>query len=202
MKQHTIPASNYFGSMAHSYPVHPAHYQYKAGLIKEYSRGVVLDAGCADGTYLPLMQATATTVYGIDSTPAMVTSAIFNTMQYKQIHIREENILHLPFPNEMFDTIFCQSTFYYVQEQQQAFAELLRVLKRGGVLVIDVRYEEGKNKHIKEYTMDGDWLNNLSGILFLDDRYPPRVGILPVLQRLFGNSIPPITTHIIKKVKK
>ena len=190
----------YFEPMSFSYPIHPAHYVYKAELIRKYAKGVVLDAGCADGTYLPLIQEKAKKVYGIDTTPEMVTAAIFKTRTHKKIMIRDGDITQLEFKDDFFDVIFCQSTFYYIKDQEKAFVELLRVLKPKGILIIDVRYQEGSNRRIQEYTMDGEWLRTLPTITFLDEYYPPQVGILPIIRKFLGNSVPPITTHVIQKV--
>jgi SAM-dependent methyltransferase len=54
----------------------------------------------------------------------------------------------LPFDDDAFDVVLCTQAFYYVPDPARAAAELLRVLRPGGELVITV-------PHVQEYAREG-----------------------------------------------
>lgn len=192
-------SKEYFHGMAESYFPHPKSYLYKVELIQKYARGVVLDAGCADGIYIHRMRATANFVYGIDHTPSFARTAMLRTSHYKNVSIKEGDLLRLPWKDRTMDRIFCQSTFYYIKEQKKALKELLRVLKPGGLLIIDVRRTPGENKHIQEYPTDLQWLLNHNNLKLIEELHPPQIGLKPKIKKLFGNSMPPIITYVLRK---
>lgn len=52
------------------------------------------------------------------------------------IPISKENVSHLSYPNESFESLFCISVLSYVEDLQGALSELWRVLSPGGIAVI------------------------------------------------------------------
>jgi len=54
------------------------------------------------------------------------------------VRIVEADATRLPFADASFDTIFSIASLYYVPEVQQAIAETARVLRPGGVAILDL----------------------------------------------------------------
>ncbi|MCX6368821.1 MAG: methyltransferase domain-containing protein [Armatimonadetes bacterium] len=99
----------------------------------------VADIGCGTGRYaIQLMRLGAEKVAGVDLSPAMLEVA-----QHKS-HRAELPIEwgvgdlaeHIPIPDATLDAAVCALALTFVESLNTAFAELSRVLKPGGVLVV------------------------------------------------------------------
>jgi SAM-dependent methyltransferase len=103
--------------------------------------GPTLDIGAAESEYLDRLP---TGSVGIDIRPA----AVATTLPYVIA-----NAVALPFPDQSFDHVLCLSTFEHLGRAheaygttdevgipEQVFAEMRRVVKKGGTLLITVPY--------------------------------------------------------------
>ena len=73
-------------------------------------------------------------VVGCDLNPAMLEVA---ARVRPDIEWREGDVSELPFADGSFDTVLCQSAvFFFPDVARQAFAEMARVVRRGGVVAI------------------------------------------------------------------
>lgn len=101
-----------------------------------------LDAGCGTGTLSRDLAVAGGEVVGVDASSAMVEMAM------KLLHEsndrlgcrfeKVESIEHLPFGDASFDGVLCSSVIEYVDDPAMAVAELGRVLKPGGRLLVTV----------------------------------------------------------------
>lgn len=113
----------------------PLNVTYRVDRISGYLSGHWLDFGCADGGYdAELLARGAEAVSGVDVEESRIVAArqrnIPNT-QYAPFDGRT-----LPFADCQFDGTFMNEVFEHVADEDRALAEIRRVLKPGGYLVL------------------------------------------------------------------
>ena len=101
----------------------------------------VLDVGCGAGvdTLVSGMQTGPSgNVVGIDLTPAMLEKAKKNLSMtdLKNVRFEEGSVENLPFADEEFDVVTSNGALNLVPDKAKAFAEIHRVLKPGGRLMV------------------------------------------------------------------
>lgn len=90
------------------------------------ARGRVLDIGCGLQPYRPFLDASQTEYVGIDREGPLSKPTIVG------------NAESLPFPDESFDVVLSTQVLEHLPEPERALAEAVRVLKRGGRLILTV----------------------------------------------------------------
>ena len=101
-----------------------------------------LDAGCGSGRFARLLASRGATVLGVDAAAGMVevasrlssTEDLAGKLQFRQI----ETIARLSLPDACMDGVLCNSVLEYLPDPDVALAEMVRVLKPGGSLLISV----------------------------------------------------------------
>ena len=101
----------------------------------------VLELGFGAGKAIELVAAQAVNghVSGIDHSLTMVRAASrrnSQTIRTGQVSLQCADILTLPFADHQFDKVFSIQTFYFWSDPLQTIAEISRVLKPGGTLII------------------------------------------------------------------
>ncbi|MBM3555640.1 MAG: methyltransferase domain-containing protein [Alphaproteobacteria bacterium] len=93
----------------------------------------VLDVGCGDGSLARAMATAGAAVTGLDSDPAQLAEArrLGGAGEWVEGHAET-----LPFPDASFDLVTAISVLCFVADAKAAIAEMARVLKPGGRLVI------------------------------------------------------------------
>lgn len=105
---------------------------------------LVLDAGCGSGRHLrALAKLPDLKIFGIDRNEADVKEAIqgLKTMPdalSHDFHVACADINNLPFYDAVFDCVICSEVLEHIPEHEKALAELVRVLKPKGDLVVSV----------------------------------------------------------------
>ncbi|MGH3772666.1 MAG: class I SAM-dependent methyltransferase [Pseudonocardiaceae bacterium] len=99
----------------------------------------VLDAACGPGLYAESLLAAGAEVVGFDASQAMVDLARQRLGQRAQIDLARLGKA-LPYPAEAFDSSICALAIHYVADRPAAFAELYRVLRAGGALVVSTQH--------------------------------------------------------------
>lgn len=110
-------------------------------LLKLEPENQVLELGFGAGHAIELVarQVTNGQVSGIDISQAMVQSASRRNAQAireGRITLQRGDLMHLPFPDNQFDKVFSIQTLYFWPDPPRALAEIFRVLKPNGVLVV------------------------------------------------------------------
>jgi SAM-dependent methyltransferase len=96
----------------------------------------ILDAGCGSGGLIRRLSAVepAWTWTGLDVSP--LACELARTRCRAEIH--EASVTALPFPDGMFDAVVSADVLYHVEDDAAALREIARVLRPGGVAVINV----------------------------------------------------------------
>ena len=147
-----VPAAasaEHFDEIADAYDVQIPESRRSALLIKktELMRDVMarvlpgarrgLDAGCGQGWYVGRMCDLGFEVDGIDASAGQVALAAKNIAPRGRIRVG--SVLSVPEPAGSYDFIYTINVLHHlmsIDEQRRAFAELMRVLKPGGLLFV------------------------------------------------------------------
>jgi ubiquinone/menaquinone biosynthesis C-methylase UbiE len=140
-------------------------------LIGDVTGRRVLDAGCGSGPLSAALRANGAVVTGFDVSAAMVDLARQRLGEDADLHVADLGE-PLPFPDAEFDDVVASLVLHYVEDWSGPLAELRRVLKPGGRLILSVNhpaayaivYPEANyfavTRYSEDYTMDGQtvWL--------------------------------------------
>jgi len=98
----------------------------------------VLDIACGTGELERLLLQNNPTqiITGIDISEQMLVQAQQKLERYPNITFKEASASDLPFPAQSFDVVVSANAFHYFSDPQAALAEMKRVLKPEGKLVI------------------------------------------------------------------
>lgn len=104
--------------------------------LKLRPAGRVLDVGCGTGALLAQLSLACPRAHlcGIDPVPEML--AMARQTLPATVDLRDGWAERIPHDDEAFDVIVSSSMFHYIRQPLAALAEMTRVLKPGGQLVI------------------------------------------------------------------
>lgn len=92
----------------------------------------VLEVGCGTGLLLERMAAFAEQAHGVDLSPGMLRHA-----KARGLEAVEGSATSLPFEDDSFDVVCSFKVLAHVQDIRTAIAEMFRVLRPGGTLVLE-----------------------------------------------------------------
>ncbi|MCE2450013.1 MAG: class I SAM-dependent methyltransferase [Candidatus Latescibacteria bacterium] len=128
-------------------PYPPLRYRHNyvlemVGQLKWADNIKILDAGCGPGeTVIDLMQRNWS-LWGIDIADAMIEIARGKLAKVKgktnPVHFSVGDIENLDFEPDQFDLIICSGVIEYLSDDEKWSRELDRVLKPGGILIINI----------------------------------------------------------------
>jgi ubiquinone/menaquinone biosynthesis C-methylase UbiE len=102
-------------------------------LVERYGRGAaVLEAGCGTGLLLERTAGFAAEAWGFDLSAGMLGKA-----RARGLSVVQGNLEHVPFPDERVDVVYSFKVLAHVEHIQAAIAELARVTRRGGYLLLE-----------------------------------------------------------------
>ncbi len=101
----------------------------------------ILDIGCGAGVdtlIAAIMVGSEGKVVGIDMSPEMIEQATENLMKtdIKNVIFQEASAEELPFPDQSFGVVISNGVFNLIPDKMKALAEVFRVLKPRGRLMI------------------------------------------------------------------
>ena len=97
----------------------------------------VLDAGCGHGPLMVGLRDHGAVVAGFDLSPAMIDIAADRLGSDSEVQVADLSAPR-PYDDDEFDIVTCSLALHYVQDWAPALAELRRVLKPGGRLVVSI----------------------------------------------------------------
>jgi 2-polyprenyl-3-methyl-5-hydroxy-6-metoxy-1,4-benzoquinol methylase len=109
----------------------------KSALVAERNCRRGLDVGCGQGAYVARMRTLGFDVSGIDASAGQVRLAIRNLGDGGQVSAG--SVLAIPAADNAYDFVYIINVLHHlasVDEQRRAFAELLRVIRPGGLLFV------------------------------------------------------------------
>jgi len=116
----------------------------------------VLDVGCGSGVFTMDVLSCGADIVGLDISHPMLTRAADKTSG-RQFAGVVGDMVSLPFPDDMFDKVFSMTAIEFAADAKQAVAELHRVVRKGGSVVLaslnsqspwaERRLKEGEDGH-------------------------------------------------------
>lgn len=150
-----------------------AHYERPAmrRLAGDVAGRRILDAGCGSGPLTAALRDAGADVTGFDVSAAMVDLAHARLGEDADLHVADLGA-PLPFADDEFDDVVASLVLHYLEDWSGPLAELHRVLKPGGRLIVSVNhpvifpvvYPEADyfavTKYSEDYTFSGQtvWL--------------------------------------------
>jgi ubiquinone/menaquinone biosynthesis C-methylase UbiE/uncharacterized protein YbaR (Trm112 family) len=101
-------------------------------LAEKTRNDLFLDLGCGTGNVLKLGNKYFKRAIGVDISFNMLKAARQNNLEVVQA-----DVLSLPFHSSLFDVVSVFSVLHHIYDYQKVFAQISRVLKRGGYLYSD-----------------------------------------------------------------
>lgn len=119
------------------------HFQFPAlQEIKFHPEVKILDLSCGTGELLGKLWEKSqgkAKLYGLDISERMLDVA--REKLPKKITLVSGDVHHLPFDNEEFDYVLCTEAFHHYHSQNDAVAEMKRVLNQNGkIIIVDVNF--------------------------------------------------------------
>jgi ubiquinone/menaquinone biosynthesis C-methylase UbiE len=115
----------------------PSHRMLLAALEPADRR--ILDIGCGTGQFAScvLQQFPETHVWGMDLSCGMLRHCRSRSADSdNRLHVVQGDSARLPFAGDTFDVVTCTHSFHHYPEQERVAAEMYRVLRPGGKLLI------------------------------------------------------------------
>lgn len=136
--------SERFGKHAESYATNPGHAQSDdlaiiLDLLKPQADWQVLDVATGGGHMAALVAPHVTSVVASDLSQGMLTAAtkVFAAKGLTNVSTVLTDVEALAFADETFDAVTCRIAPHHFLNIEKAVAEMARVLKKGGVLLIE-----------------------------------------------------------------
>ncbi|WP_232696206.1 class I SAM-dependent methyltransferase [Brevibacillus daliensis] len=120
----------------------------------------VLDAGCGGGIYTrKLVELGAREVVAMDYSSTMLEAARNTCQDLPQVSYHHGDMCNTGLSGEQFDLVFSRATIHHIRDLPTCFTELYRLIRKGGVCIIQNRTMEdvvrpGSKEHVRGYLFD------------------------------------------------
>jgi SAM-dependent methyltransferase len=110
----------------------------------------LLDAGCGTGIYSLSLNKNFKCIDAVDISKEKI-GFLEDNNKYKNIVFKCCDLKSLSFPDQYFDVVICSDVLEHIKEDMKAIKEIVRVLKKGGVLLLTVPSKSKKNERIYKH---------------------------------------------------
>lgn len=107
------------------------------GVCEEYLRGRVIDVGCGPGFVLKVLsqRKAIEALYGVDFSRSSIKRC---QEELSTGTFLMGDIFHLAYRSDVFDVVICMETLEHLEHATEAIAELFRVCRAGGHVIITI----------------------------------------------------------------
>jgi ubiquinone/menaquinone biosynthesis C-methylase UbiE len=97
-----------------------------------------LDVACGPGSVVAAFAARVRRAVGVDATGAMLDQGrkLVAAKSLQNVEFHSADVYKLPFADQSFDIVSCRFAFHHFEEPSRAFAEMVRVCRIGGRIVL------------------------------------------------------------------
>lgn len=100
---------------------------------------IILDVGCGPGLYALYFSTRCSRVYAIDLNSEKIKKAKkLNKKLSLSANFKKGSITNLPYKDNFFDKVLCSEVLEHIKEDKIAMAELSRVTKKKGLIVLSI----------------------------------------------------------------
>jgi len=133
-----LVSSDYFGRYEEQSPGGYAFRVRKQRILEllDGCGGRALDVGCGPGVLVPDLLDRAFEVWGVDAAPNMINECHKNFSQEPKAHFSVGDATEIDFPAGSFDVVICAGVIDHIRDHERAIAEMLRVLRIDGTLIV------------------------------------------------------------------
>ena len=123
----------------------------------------VLEVGCGPGALATAaaLAAPGAQVIGLDQTDRCLAEARRRAFHVRNVSFKKGDAVELPFEDGSFDVIYSRFVLEYVPEQARAVAEMARVCRLGGTVIL----QDLDGQILSHYPLDGRLRQDLEAIL-------------------------------------
>jgi ubiquinone/menaquinone biosynthesis C-methylase UbiE len=187
---HTKMADSYVREEPHYRPENQA--KVRANLVRlaeQTGTGRMLDIGCGAGFMIDRARDVFDEIHGVDPTRAMLDQV---DLSGGNVTLHEGVAESLPFDDASFDLVTAYSVFHHLADHRPVLAEAARVLRRGGVLYIDLEpnqafwraIERVEKSHLHRLDeLDEMVAREIRAVLHIEDDVHERFEIDPLVFR-------------------
>ena len=111
--------------------------QFVVGLLRASRNELVLDDGAGNGRFALQLASLGCEVVALDVSLTLLRSARERIAGHNRVHVIVADMTRLPFASKTFDKVICVHNLWYVADYKKAVQEMRRVLRPGGVFVMD-----------------------------------------------------------------
>ena len=98
--------------------------------------GKVLDVGCGAGRMAAPLLDLGYEFWGVDAAPTMIEECRNRYRDTSRVHLSVADAHRIEFDDALFDAVICMGVIDRIQNWESAIAEMARVLKPGGTLIV------------------------------------------------------------------
>ena len=98
-------------------------------------RGRLLNVGCGTGGFNLVAEEAGARAVGVDADPEAIAICVLKREKGGSAFVRAA-AERLPFPDGLFDLVYCFSAIEHVESVEESVAEMVRVTRRGGLIYV------------------------------------------------------------------